>query len=240
MIGAGGSQNVTVTFAPTAATSYNGNATVNSNATSGTNTIAASGTGTLTPTRIVALSGSLAFGNVAVNGTSTATLTIRNSGNAALTVNSISYPSGFSGNWSGTIGAGNSQNVTVTFAPTVATSYNGNVTVSSNATSGTNTTAISGTGVSGAQYNVTPSAGVNGNISPNTVQPVNSGGSVSFTATPTNGYVVDLWLVDGIVTPTGREPASPATWRRSFRARPAPDAESRAARWRRSRTGRGA
>ncbi len=46
-------------------------------------------------------------------------------------------------------------------------------------------------------YTVTPSAGTNGSISPNTAQAVSSGGSASFTATPLAGYVVDQWLVNG-------------------------------------------
>ena len=103
---------------------------------------------TTTPTRIMGLSGNLAFGNVTVNTTATSTLTISNSGNSTLTVNSISYPTGFSGNWSsGTIGAGASQNVTVTFAPTAATSYGGTITISANQTGGTPTIGISGAGV---------------------------------------------------------------------------------------------
>jgi PKD repeat protein len=48
-IAANGSQNVTVTFAPTAVTSYSGTVTVSSDATSGGNTISASGTGTAAP-----------------------------------------------------------------------------------------------------------------------------------------------------------------------------------------------
>jgi hypothetical protein len=48
-----------------------------------------------------------------------------------------------------------------------------------------------------ASYAVTPYAGAGGNISPNTVQTVASGGSVTFTATPNSGYAVDQWLLDG-------------------------------------------
>jgi len=145
-IAAGQSQTVTVTFAPTQATTYGGNVTVNSNAASGTNTIAISGTGTAAPVATISLSGNLSFGNVQVNTTATKTFTISNTGNATLNVTSINYPSGFSGNWSGAIAAGQSQTVTVTFAPTQATTYGGNVTVYSNAASGTNTITCSGTG----------------------------------------------------------------------------------------------
>ena len=143
---AGGSQPVTVTFSPTSAISYGGTATVYSDMTSGVNTIAASGTGTTTPTRIISLNGNLAFGNVTVNSSAQSTLTINNTGNSTMTVSSISYPSGFSGNWSGAIPAGNSQNVTVTFSPISATSYGGTVTVNSDMNGGVNTISASGTG----------------------------------------------------------------------------------------------
>ena len=97
-------------------------------------------------TRIIDLSSNLSFGDVQVGQTATRTLTIGNSGNSTLSVSSISYPAGFSGAWSGDIPAGESRNVTVTFAPAEAKSYGGTVTVNSNATSGTNTMSASGTG----------------------------------------------------------------------------------------------
>ena len=52
-------------------------------------------------------------------------------------------------------------------------------------------------------YAVTPSAGANGGISPNTAQTVGSGGSATFTATPNTGYAVDQWLVNGATVQTG-------------------------------------
>ncbi len=100
---------------------------------------------------VIALSGDLAFGNVPVGETTTRVLTVSNSGNASLDVSSITYPAGFSGNWSnGTIAAGASQDITLTFTPTVATDYSGHIVVTSNATSGTNTIAISGNGTPAA------------------------------------------------------------------------------------------
>ncbi len=52
-------------------------------------------------------------------------------------------------------------------------------------------------------YILTPQAGPNGSISPNTPQPVAAGGSYTFTATPATGYSVDTWSVDGTVQQTG-------------------------------------
>ena len=160
-ISAGGSANVTVTFAPTSVTSYGGTITVNSDKTSGTNTITAAGNGTSAPTRIISLSGNMTFGDVQVGQTATRLLTISNSGNSILSVTSINYPSGFSGAYSGNISAGNSVNVTVTFAPTLATSYGGAITVNSNATNGTNTLSCSGTGITVSKV-ATPSISPNG------------------------------------------------------------------------------
>src|SRR5262249_53986860 len=101
-------------------------------------------------TRIIGLSGSLAFGTVTVGSTSTKTLTINNTGHSTLTVSSVTGPAGFSGTWpSGTSAGGGSRAVTVTFAPTAAISYSGTVSVSGDQTSGTSTTAASGTGVIG-------------------------------------------------------------------------------------------
>ncbi len=52
-------------------------------------------------------------------------------------------------------------------------------------------------------YTVTPSAGPNGSISPGTAQVVNSGATITFTATPDVGYGVNQWLVDGSLAQTG-------------------------------------
>ena len=144
-ISAGSSHNVTVTFSPAQAITYSGTLTVNSNATSGTNTKSVSGTGI--GTRIINLSGDLSFGDVYVNDTSTKILTISNTGTSTLHVISIDYPTGFSGNWNGDISAGSSHNVTVTFSPTEVKTYSDSLTVNSNATSGTNTKSVSGTGI---------------------------------------------------------------------------------------------
>ena len=98
-------------------------------------------------TRYVSVSGNLAFGSVTAGSSAQTTLTIYNGGNSPLTVSSIGLPSGFSGNWSGTIPSAGTQTVTVTFAPTAGTTYGGTVTVNSNDTAGTGTMSASGTGV---------------------------------------------------------------------------------------------
>jgi hypothetical protein len=101
------------------------------------------------PTRVIALSGNLAFGEVAVGSTAQRTLTINNAGDSPLTVTGISYPTGFSGNWSGTVAAGNAQSITIMFAPTAASTYGGDLTVHADQTSGTPTRVVTGVGTGG-------------------------------------------------------------------------------------------
>jgi HYDIN/CFA65/VesB-like, Ig-like domain len=225
----GGSQNVTVTFAPLAATNYSGTVSVDSDATAGLSTLSISGSGVVSggragpaltiappgrglrmtllgapfqtyeilastdlkdwsllatladtnasgwldfsdpaavnftrrfyraqlsgtgpnpPTRILTLSSNLDFGAVTVGATAQSKFTVSNPGNATLTVSAVSYPAGFSGDWaSGSIPPGGSQNVTVSFTPTAAASYGGNITVASDATAGANSLAVSGIGL---------------------------------------------------------------------------------------------
>jgi outer membrane protein assembly factor BamB len=99
------------------------------------------------PLRTIGVSGNLAFGNVTMGTTATAAMTITNSGNATLTVTGIRTPVGFSAEWGGTIPAGGSHVVQVTFSPVAAQGYGGTVTVDSDKTLGGNTISASGTGV---------------------------------------------------------------------------------------------
>jgi hypothetical protein len=140
---------VTVTFSPTVVQAYSGTITVASDKTSGTNTVSISGSGTAVPTRVLVLLGNLTFGNVTVNSTATNRLTISNSGNSPLTVSNVTYPTNFTGNWSGSANAiypGGWTNVIVTFRPTSITNYSGLVSIFSDRTSGTNTITASGQG----------------------------------------------------------------------------------------------
>jgi hypothetical protein len=108
---------------------------------------------------LLLINGDLSFGNVLAGASKTATLTIGNTGSAALAVTGITYPAGFSGDWaSGTIAPGASQAVTVTFAPTTATGYGGTVKVNANQAGGTDTITVSGNGATPAQL-TTPAPG---------------------------------------------------------------------------------
>jgi hypothetical protein len=100
-------------------------------------------------TRVISVSGNLAFGDVPVGSQRDLSFTIANAGTATLTVSSLTVSGGLAAHttasWTnGTIAAGASQTVTVRFAPTSAGSYSGVVTVVGDQTSGSNTVAISG------------------------------------------------------------------------------------------------
>jgi hypothetical protein len=96
-------------------------------------------------TRVIGLSGNLDFGTILAGKTATRTLTITNAGTDPLTVSGITYPTGYFGFWSGTIAAGGSRTVTVSFSPFAQGTYSGTITVNSDRTDGTNTIPVTGT-----------------------------------------------------------------------------------------------
>lgn len=145
-----------IQFSPSNEQSYSGVITVDNtadNANSSNSSIQVTGIGVNNNSSAISLSGNLNFGDVVVGQSDTRTFTISNTGNQSFNVSSVSFPSGvYSANWnSGTINAGGSQNVTVTFQPTSVQSYNGTVTVNHNADSGNNTISISGNGINNNQ-----------------------------------------------------------------------------------------
>jgi hypothetical protein len=103
-------------------------------------------------TRVIAITGTLDFNDVAIGSSSDRTITVRNDGNAPLSVTGISVPAGsgdaFAASWtSGTIAPNGSQPITVRFTPTEARRYDGTLRVNGNHTAGDNTRAIFATGV---------------------------------------------------------------------------------------------
>ena len=125
---------------------YNDLAAYVANATGGTPTYI-----TVATAPAVTLSGSaLAFGTVTVGQTSTArTVTLSNSGSAALTINGIAASgTGFAAthNCPASLAAGSSCTVSVTFTPTSAASVTGRVAITSNASGSPHGIGLSGTG----------------------------------------------------------------------------------------------
>lgn len=103
-----------------------------------------------TQTRVMHIDGQLDFGPVRVGESSERSLRVFNNGNAALTVDRITIPSGggFAASWTaGTIAPnGAFQDVRIRFSPTEPRSYNGTLTFVGNHTSGTNTRDIDARG----------------------------------------------------------------------------------------------
>ncbi|MCF7837803.1 MAG: choice-of-anchor D domain-containing protein [Candidatus Marinimicrobia bacterium] len=136
--------------APPAAGTYTATVTLDGSLTRSAQAFAlviTGGTTATAETRVINLQGDLAFGAVAVGQTASRSLTIQNLGNAALTVTGLQLPAGFSGSWSGSLAPGAAQAVSITFSPTQAATYSGTARVLSNATSGQDSVAVSGTGV---------------------------------------------------------------------------------------------
>jgi len=144
-VAAGGSGTVTLTFTPTAATSYSSTLTVTSDATSGTNTTTVWGTG-IAATRIIGISGDPSWadiraddngGAVLVGSSLSVTFNINNTGNRTLAVSGIDAGNSVftASPTSGTVAAGASMTVTVTFTPSGAGNFFGAMVVSSDATS---------------------------------------------------------------------------------------------------------
>jgi Abnormal spindle-like microcephaly-assoc'd, ASPM-SPD-2-Hydin len=101
-----------------------------------------------TPTRIINVSAGLKFDELIIPETASKTFTITNSGNDKLTISAITFPEGYSGDkTSGSIAAGGSLVVTVTFAPAQAKEYTGVINITSNATSGLASLNVIGKGI---------------------------------------------------------------------------------------------
>lgn len=135
VMAAGASITVTVNFSPTTKTTFSG--TLACTSSGGNVSVALSGTA-VAPAQLVASPASLAFGHVALNGTSSKTVTLTNSGGLPLTFASTTPPATpFSASSTptngSTLAAGATKTVTVTFHPTVAGSYSGQLVVNSNA-----------------------------------------------------------------------------------------------------------
>jgi hypothetical protein len=119
-----------------------------------------SDSGATSPTassRVITLGGNLALGDVTVGTTRSTTLTITNSGSAALAVSSIAVSPSVSSlitlSWtSGQIAPGGAQTVTINFTPTLAGVYSGTLTVNSDRTDGVNSIALTAVGLINAPF----------------------------------------------------------------------------------------
>ena len=150
-IAAGATCTLPVTFAPTAAGTFNGSLTINSNATQSTLAVSLSGTATAPPAPSVLLSSTnVGFGTQPVGTSSAAqSVTVTNNGNAPLNIASLSISGDFTsgGCGAGTIvAAGGACTINITFTPTAVGARTGTITIGSNAAGSPHAIALSGTG----------------------------------------------------------------------------------------------
>ncbi len=198
-LNAGQSTSLTVSFDPAAAGSCSGLISIASNSIGSASTVALSGTGLSVGSPVLALSpASLSFGSVNIGTTATQSLSLSNSGSAALTITQASV-SGTGFSISGlstpvTLNAGQSTSLTVSFDPAAAGSCSGLISIASNSTGSASAVALSGTGVS-LVLNVTPSSVSFGSVA--------TGTSNTQTITLSNAGVVSLTISQALVSGSG-------------------------------------
>jgi hypothetical protein len=170
-IAAGGTATFSATFDPSAAGAANGSITLNTNGNPASLVISLSGTGQAATVTLGANPGSLSFGNVNDDSSSSQTTSLTNSGNANVTISAMTVNgAGFSasGVSNGTVlTPGQSVTLTVTFAPTSAGAVSGaNISIASNATNSPSTVSLSGTGahVVVLQWDASATSGVTYNV----------------------------------------------------------------------------
>jgi Abnormal spindle-like microcephaly-assoc'd, ASPM-SPD-2-Hydin len=155
-LAAGQTTVLSIVFTPTAVGAVSGTVSVVSSATNSPGVITTTGTGV--QPQLTASPASLNFGNVADGSSGTQTITLSNTGTAAATI-SQAVVSGTGYTMSGlampmTLAAGASTSFSVQFAPTVAGSDSGSVTVTSNTPNSPTMVATSGTGTAAVVHSV--------------------------------------------------------------------------------------
>lgn len=112
------------------------------------------------PTRIIAIEGSLAFGDVVVGQSKDMTLTIRNTGNSTLTLNDATGPASLASllvisTSTKAVPVGGTSSMTFRLTPTSPGALSGTITITGDQTSGTNTVPLTATAVAAATPPVT-------------------------------------------------------------------------------------
>lgn len=160
-IDAGQSMSFTVSFAPTATGSSTGSMSVESS--SATYKVTLSGTGVASAPQISANPAAVSFGNVTVGTPSSLPIVLKNSGNANLSLSSVSATgTGFtaSGGSGVTLAPDQSVTVTITFDPKASGAASGGLTIASNATNSLAVT-LSGAGIAASSSSAKHSVSLN-------------------------------------------------------------------------------
>jgi hypothetical protein len=167
----GASLTVQIQFAPQAAGAVTGSLLITNDGTSPSLAISLTGTGTQTPqAQITATPSTVAFGSVVDGTTNSQTISIKNTGNADLTLSQDSVTgTGFtiSGLSLQTIPAGSSVTFNAVFSPTTAGAGSGSISIVSNAGNSPFAISLSGTGTASvASLSASPASVNFGNIAP--------------------------------------------------------------------------
>jgi hypothetical protein len=156
---AGGSNcTISITFRPTSVGAKTASLTISDNGPGNPHAIALSGTGVAAPAPVISIAPpSLTFGSQPVNSASaTQTVTITNSGNAALSIAGITIGGPNAGDFSqsntcgSSVAAGGSCTIAVTFTPKSAGSRAGSSSIANNAAGNSQTISLGGTGTAAA------------------------------------------------------------------------------------------
>jgi len=146
----GNSSTFTVSFTPTSGTSVSSSLTLISNAPNSPTTIPLSGAGSAQVLQLTPSTTSLSFGSQALNASATQSVTLTNTGNAAVSISQVNVTgTGFTLNGSAplvTLSAGQTASFSVTFTPTVAGSASGTASVVSTAANSPLSIPLSGSG----------------------------------------------------------------------------------------------
>ena len=177
---------------------------------------------------------SLTFGSVTAGSSKTVSTTAKNSGSAAVTINSVSISTKVftlsALNLPVTIAAGQSLPLSIVFTPNTAGTFNGSVSISSTASDSVTTLDLSGTGTAGTtsgQLALNPGSASFGNVT------VGSKRSSDFTLTNSGGTSVDVsqvsisgagFQISGITAPATLTASQSVTFSVTF----APQAEGSA------------
>ena len=163
---AAGSCTFSVTFTPSASGSRIGSIAIDDNAAGSPNSISLTGTGL---GAYVALApASLTFTGIPVQSTSAAqTLTVSNTGNTSLLINSIQVTGDYAetNNCGASVAAQSTCTVNITFTPTQTGTRTGTVTINDSAVGGPQTVSLSGAGSDFTITTPTNSATVNAGVS---------------------------------------------------------------------------
>ncbi len=160
-VAAGGSCTVVLSFKPTVTGAASGTLTFSHNASPATSIVALSGTGSAAPAPAAATTPTtLTFSQVAGSTSSSQTVTVSNNGNAALLLGAISLAGAQSADFAnaggscisgGSVAAGASCTVLVTFSPTTASLSAASLLIAHNATGSPSSVILNGSGTAQPQ-----------------------------------------------------------------------------------------